>query len=279
MHTAIIYSFYNIEYILLDVLTFRNIMILINILLLPINIILYVKHFKKYFYKHFYDIEIKFWNNVKMLLNYYLKQKVIKTNGKRKLTEEQKSWKGYNPTLGHEVVILNFNSNLNVGSIYRSSCCLGVKKYHIFGKKKYLPSSQVGYNFIPIEYHDVFPKIRDRYDESSLTIFNKEILDEFLSKKVYNIYLVEQGGQVLKDISFKKNKSNKIDLIIFGNESFGIPKNLQKYILDNYDARIISVDQIGIAKSLNVSNCASIVLYEYMRQNINNFTKLYHTEC
>lgn len=245
-----------------------NFILIINILLFLINSILYISHFKKIYYKHFIKIEKKLYNNVKKLLDYYTTQKVIPTKGKKTLTLEQQSWKGYNPTLGHEVVILNFNSNLNVGNIYRSSCCMGVSKYHIFGKKKYLPSSQVGYDFVKTEYHDIFPRFRDRNDETSLTTFNKKKLDDFLKTKDYNIYLVEQGGTMLTDVKFTKREKEKTDLIIFGNETFGIPENMQKYILNNYDSQVISVNQIGIGKSLNVSNCASIVLYEYERQHL-----------
>lgn len=234
-----------------------------------INLILYVRHFRKHYYRHFVKYEKKFYNNIKLHLDYLAKQKFIRTKGKRELTEEQKSWKGNSPTLGHEVAILNFNSNLNVGNIYRSCCCMGVKKYHIFGKKYYLPSSQVTYNFIPISYHDIFPKFRDRNDESTLTNFNLKILDNFLKSKKYNIYLVEQGGDNILKTKFSKriNKKNGYcDLIIFGNETFGIPKNFQQHIIKNYQATVISVPQIGIGKSLNVSNCASIVLYEYQKQ-------------
>lgn len=239
---------------------------ILNLFLIIINSILYVNYFKKYYFKHFVKYERKFYNNCKMLLDYYSTQKVIPTKKKKELTIEQKSWNKYQPTLGHEVVILNFNSNLNVGNIYRSCCCLGVKKYHIFGKKKYLPSSQVGYNFIPIEYHDIFPQFRDRNNKTTLTNFNYNILDTFLLKKNYNIYLVEQGGIKITDIKFYINSKKQTDLIIFGNETFGIPDNFQKYLINNYYAKVISIPQIGIGKSLNVSNCAGMILYEYQRQ-------------
>lgn len=239
-----------------------------NIGLGLVNLIIYNKYFRKHYYRHFIKYEKKFYNLVRQYIDYKLKQKYIPTKGKRPLNSSQQSWKGFHPTIGHEVAILNLNSNLNVGSIYRSSCCLGVNKYHILGKKKYLPSSQVGYNFIPIIYHDVFPKFRDRNDESTLTKFNSDILDEFLSSKNYQIYLIEQNGSNMLDYDFTKKDDSKTDLIIFGNETHGIPDSLQKYIIKKYDAKVISVPQIGIGKSLNVSNCGSIVLYEYQRQHL-----------
>lgn len=240
----------------------------LNIVLGVINFLIYNKYFRKHYYRHFMKYEKKFYNLIKQIIIYFLKQKYIPTKGKRKLNETQKSWNGFHPSFGHEVAILNFNSNLNVGSIYRSSCCLGVKEYHILGKKKYLPSSQVGYNFIPINYHDVFPKFRDRNDESTLTTFSTKILDDFLSNKNYNIYLIEQNGKNMLTYNFTKQDESKIDLIIFGNETHGIPDSLQKYIIKKYGATVISVPQIGIGKSLNVSNCGSIVLYEYQRQHL-----------
>lgn len=241
------------------------IIFLISSILFCINCILYIKHFRKNYYKNFIKYERKFYNIFIRYLDYYSKQKHIPTKGKKELNDEQKSWKGFQPTFGHEVVILNFNSNLNVGNIYRSSCCLGVNKYHIFGKKKYLPSSQVGYNFIPIIYHDIFPKFRDRNDKKTLTNFNEQLLNKFFTENNYdNIFLIEQGGSNINEYKFKKEKN----LFIFGNETFGIPENLLKYIKKNFNGKVLSVRQVGIGKSLNVSNCASIVLYEYQRQMI-----------
>lgn len=239
----------------------------LNLILLIVNLILYIPHFKRYYYKSFYQIEKKIYNNILLYLTYLSKQKVIPTKGKKKLNSEQKSWNSHHPTTGDEVVILNLNSNLNVGNIYRSSCCLGIKRYHIFGKKIYLPSSQVGYDFIPIKYYEnIFPHIRDRNNEKTLLEFNKNELDKFMElKKDMNIYLVEQGGQNINTIKLNKLKNN---LIIFGNETFGIPKPMMDYLKVKYNAKVISVPQIGIGKSLNVSNCASIVLYDFMKKNI-----------
>lgn len=238
---------------------------IINLVLLLINLILYVSHFKRYFYKRFFELEKRFYNNIISYLTYLSKQKTIPTKGKKKLNQEQLSWKNHQPTTGDEVVVLNLNSNLNVGNIYRSCCCLGIKKYHIFGKKIYLSSAQVGYDFIPINYYrNIFPHIRDRNNEKTLLEFNEKELEKFMeSKKGMNIYLVEQGGIMINQMKIKSNENN---LIIFGNETFGIPKPLTEYLIKKYNAKIISVPQIGIGKSLNVSNCAGIVLYDFMNK-------------
>lgn len=49
---------------------------------------------------------------------------------------------------------------------------------------------------------------------------------------------------------------------IVGKESTGVPKT----ILQKYQAHCIRIPMIASARSLNVSNCAAIILYEALRQ-------------
>ena len=52
------------------------------------------------------------------------------------------------------------------------------------------------------------------------------------------------------------------------NETYGINKEVLDYCSDIEGFAIISIPQLGILRSLNVSNSASIVLWEYYKQTL-----------
>ena len=169
----------------------------------------------------------------------------------------------------YSVAILNLNSDLNVGVIYRSGCLLGMKNYYIFGKKIYYPKSQVGLELVDINYVDIFSKLRDRHYKSTLDDFNEKMFIDFLNEKQYIPIVIEQGGRNLFNINFKKlENENKKYLFIFGNEKFGVPKKMIEIIKRFNDHLIISIPQWGCAHSYNVSQAANIIMWEYYRQNI-----------
>lgn len=173
-------------------------------------------------------------------------------------------------SFNYSIAVLNLNSDLNVGVIYRSGCLLGMKKYYIFGKKIYYPKSQVGIELVDIKYIDIFTKLRDRHDKSTLDMFNEDMLINFLSEEQYIPIIIEQGGQNIVNINFKKlENQNKKYLFIFGNEKFGVPKKMIEIIKRFKDHLIISIPQWGCAHSYNVSQAANIVMWEYYKQNVN----------
>jgi tRNA G18 (ribose-2'-O)-methylase SpoU len=175
-----------------------------------------------------------------------------------------------NLSFNYSVAVLNLNSDLNIGAIYRSGCLLGMKKYYIFGKKIYYPKSQVGIELVDIKYIDIFPKLRDRNDKTTLDNFNEKMLIDFISEEEYIPIIIEHGGQNLVNINFKKlEMQNKKYLFIFGNEKFGVPKKMIEIIKRFNNHLIISIPQWGCAHSYNVSQAANIVMWEYYRQNVN----------
>ena len=67
--------------------------------------------------------------------------------------------------------------------------------------------------------------------------------------------------------SFDYSNTNDNIYLIFGKESTGVPKEILKDYLDTC-MRIPMTDKV---RSLNLSNCVSIVVYEVLRQqNYNN---------
>lgn len=86
--------------------------------------------------------------------------------------------------------------------------------------------------------------------------------DDFLSKNKGEFYYFTRYGKKPHS-SFNYNNDDKDIYLIFGKESTGIPKEILKNDLDKC-MRIPMTDNV---RSLNLSNCVAIVLYEVLRQN------------
>lgn len=180
-------------------------------------------------------------------------------------------------SFNYSIAVLNLNSDLNVGAIYRSGCLLGMNKYYIFGKKIYYPKSQVGLELVDIEYIDIFPKLRDRYDRTTLDNFNQIMFIKFLKDNNLTPIIIEQGGSNLFNVNFKRlEQSDRKYVFIFGNEKFGVPKKMIEIIKGFSNHLIISIPQWGCAHSYNVSQAANIIMWEYFKQNTSNkFNQLF----
>ncbi len=74
------------------------------------------------------------------------------------------------------------------------------------------------------------------------------------------LWLVESNGpQSYGEVSFGAD-----DYLVFGRETAGLPTPL----LEQYSERWIRIPMMNLeARSLNLSNCVAIVLYEALRQN------------
>lgn len=98
----------------------------------------------------------------------------------------------------------------------------------------------------------------DYWDHVDLRIHDS--LEEFIDFiRDKNFYLIETGGdKVYSKANFKDG-----DYLIFGREKEGI----DEAILKKYPEKILTVPMTDkIDRSLNLANCASIVLYEAYRQ-------------
>lgn len=98
-----------------------------------------------------------------------------------------------------------------------------------------------------------------------------EDFEEFLGKNNGTFYFLTRYGKKPHS-SFDYSDSSKNIYLIFGKESTGIPKEILKEHLDNC-MRIPMNENI---RSLNLSNCAAIMLYEVLRQQ--DYNELLRTE-
>ena len=231
---------------------------------------------KKYYIPFFFFLQKKYLNlsKIKKIIN---KESVCEKHYKDEETKKSILYKNFNNekikiiqnklSWNYQVAVMNLNSNLNIGAIYRTGCLLGMEKYIIIGKKIYNPRSQVGLDFVEIEYLDAFTKIRDRYDKSTVEDFNLKVFISYINFNKLTPILIEQGGINILKIDFKKFEDTNKYLFIFGNETHGIPTNLIKLAKDK-NWLILSIPQWGCAHSFNVSQASNIVMWKYYYDNI-----------
>jgi len=89
--------------------------------------------------------------------------------------------------------------------------------------------------------------------------------NDFLAKNPNpRIYIVEtETERLYTEVTYKSD-----DFIMFGKETTGIPDE----ILEKYADSVIRIPVLPETRSLNLSNCAAIVLFEALRQT--GFTNL-----
>jgi tRNA G18 (ribose-2'-O)-methylase SpoU len=147
------------------------------------------------------------------------------------------------------IVLDNIRSAFNVGSIFRSADGSGsVEKIYLCGITANIDN----------------PKL-EKTALGALDVINSEhydttidAIDEINSKNI-PIYGVELTA---KAKNFQKIKYPDELAIVFGHEKQGVNQT----ILDRCDKEIM-IPMRGYKKSLNVANCASIILYEITRDN------------
>jgi tRNA (cytidine/uridine-2'-O-)-methyltransferase len=96
-------------------------------------------------------------------------------------------------------------------------------------------------------------------DKVNYTLYDD--YDDFCSKNPGEYYFMTRYGKKAHSDFNYSDKSKNIYLI-FGKESTGIPKEILRSNLDRC-IRIPSTDNV---RSLNLSNCVAIVLFEVLRQ-------------
>lgn len=98
---------------------------------------------------------------------------------------------------------------------------------------------------------------------------NYEVYDDyndFLAKNSGDFYYFTRYGKK-PHTSFDYSDCTKNIYLIFGKESTGIPKDILKNNLD----KCMRIPMSSNVRSLNLSNCVAIVVYEVLRQqNYNN---------
>lgn len=152
-------------------------------------------------------------------------------------------------SLPYAVGALNLTGGLNLGSIIRSAVIFGAEKFYIIGKRKYDRRSTVGaQNYIDIEYIE-----QDVNDDMGQRLIMDKICED------YSPAFIEQGGRDIMSEDFLYWSPH---CFIFGEEGTGIPDGFFKMTIDLNVGCKLSIDQVGVLRSLNVSAAAAIVLHK-----------------
>ena len=152
------------------------------------------------------------------------------------------------------VGLLNVTGELNIGTIIRTAALFGAENIFVFGRKEIDNRSHVGaINYVNIQF------IKCLNDDLS---FDIEKIRQIIFKYDYIPTFIETTGSSLTEKHWDKNQEWK-PCLIFGNEGKGIPETVIKAFHFN---DIISIPQLGVMRSHNVSVAAGIVMWEMSKQ-------------
>jgi len=147
------------------------------------------------------------------------------------------------------IVLDNLRSAFNVGSIFRSADGAGsVKKIYLCGittdidNPKLEKTALGAIEMIQSEHYDTIQEAIDEIKEQGIPIYAVELTEDALD--------------------FQRTKYPQKIALIFGHEKRGINAD----ILSKTDKKIY-IPMRGLKESLNVANCASIILYELTRED------------
>ena len=149
---------------------------------------------------------------------------------------------------------INITGELNIGMMIRSASLFGAEKFYIFGRKKFDKRSTVGAeNYIEIVH----------YSYDAPIDADEQIADDIrtLSEK-HTIVACEQGGNEIGKPS-SKWVGEMNPLFLFGSESHGMPKSVIDLIPKQ---NLVSIPQMGVLRSFNVSAAMNIILWDYTKQ-------------
>lgn len=145
------------------------------------------------------------------------------------------------------IILDNIRSAFNVGSIFRSSDGAGyVKKIYLCGITTEIDNPKLdktalgATEMIHSEHYDSTEEAIDEIKEMGIPIFAVELTDDALH--------------------FQKVTYPEKVALLFGHEKRGVDSTL----LSRVDKKIY-IPMRGMKESLNVANCASIMLYELTR--------------
>lgn len=146
------------------------------------------------------------------------------------------------------VILYRPEKPLNTGNIMRT--CMAVKaKLHIIGPITF-----------SLEEKDLKRAGLDYIESLDYSYYQN--LEEF-NKNHSNIniyYISRYGEKVYSSVDFS-DPVNDI-YVMFGRESTGIPHEILRENMD----RVLRLPMVPNARSLNLSNCVAIVVYEILRQ-------------
>lgn len=143
----------------------------------------------------------------------------------------------------------------NVSAMCRTCEVLGLQNYITIGDHRVDMRAAVGtHNYLN------FIKYKcDVDNEEEMGVIFESIMKEYSMIPVF----IEQGGEDLSSIDWKEYNDDHICFIL-GSEASGIPDYILRLKEKYKNSKIVSINQLGHGRSLNVGTSCGIVLYKYM---------------
>ena len=151
---------------------------------------------------------------------------------------------------------INLTGDLNVGTIIRTSHCLGASSVIVVGRTKLDRRSLVG-----AENYTTVEKYRTVDENFELDV--REIVSMLEEKKLTPIFC-EAGGIPLPQANWENrieamNRRGHHPCLIMGNETGGIPIDLLDISNVLANSFVVSIPQRGVIRSFNVAVAHSII--------------------
>jgi len=142
------------------------------------------------------------------------------------------------------LVLDHLQAGFNVPKIFRTAEAFGAHEIHLINIEAFDPAPAKGaFRKVPAKFHD-----------------NIDGCFKQLKKRGYRLFTLEaEKGKPLYEATLPEKSA-----FILGNEERGISFNYDSYP----EIECLSIPHFGVTESLNVSIAGSIVMYEYIRQNI-----------
>ena len=160
------------------------------------------------------------------------------------------------------ILLPDIRSAYNVGSIFRSADCFGVQKIYLasttprptdrFGRSTSGPQKEIAKTALGGE-----KTIAWEYSEKAQDVIKKAKKEGFI------VVAVEQSESSISIAACKKilaKEKHTNVLCVFGNEVEGVSKDILK-LCDH----TIEIPMKGDKESMNVSVCAGVVMYEFLK--------------
>jgi tRNA G18 (ribose-2'-O)-methylase SpoU len=141
------------------------------------------------------------------------------------------------------IVLDGLKPSFNVGKIIRSADAFGAREIHLIGIDFFDPAPSMGsFKWVPAHFHGDFASAHRTLAARDYTLFA----------------LAPENGRPLHAQPLPLRSA-----FIFGHEEYGLSFDPAGYPA----IRTLMIPQFGQVQSLNVSNAASVVMWEYLRQH------------
>lgn len=145
---------------------------------------------------------------------------------------------------GLEIAIENTERDFNMGTIVRSANAFGVRHIHVIGRKQWNKrGAMVTDKYLHVHYHASVSDFADDMTERSRTIVAVD--------------------NIAGSVPLGSTKLPQDAVLVFGQEGPGVSPELASAA-----EKIVSIEQFGSTRSLNVGVAAGIAMYAWVQQRV-----------